>query len=789
MNNIDRFTVLDLLGAGTQGKVYRCKDPRLQREVAIKLLHHPLLHRDATAGELLHEARAMSQFNHQNVVSVYDVGEHNDRPYLVFELVEGRDLGSILKREPPNLAAALKILQGLLEGMAEAHAHDIVHRDLKPSNIILTRNGIPKVTDFGIAAMLRNKPQDGDKLVGTPRYMAPEYIRHGRVMKQTDVWAIGLIAYEMFAGQPAYPGSSIEQLLSDIVSKPVKPLDKIYPDFDSRLQKIIERALEKNPFLRFSDAREMLDALLEYRNASGSTESAANSHSTVQFLLRRIRLKSDFPALAQSISTLNQLSVSELQDTSQLANIIVKDYGLTNKILKVVNSAYYAAFSGTIGTVSRAIVILGVNGVRAIAASLALLEHFGNKPGMEHLRDTLSESLFSALCARDISQEIDPTLGEEALLGTMLRRLGNILVAFYLAEEEQEIRRLVEAAEMNQHRAEIEVLGTTFEHIGRVVAKEWNFPVEIRQCIKPLRELPRKRVTERSEQLHLLTNLADEATGILRQKKSPKAKKQLRKLLDSYGDKLGIEPESMVRSMGNAKGEYMQFKVKFADIPQKQKFIDSLQDTGTLPADDYRVSSETNADGDADVTVDIDATGTIGTHVSGSLDSEQMLTEGMQEVTALLVGEHDSRQLINLVLETLYRGMHFSRIVAGLWDDRNKEIVGVGGLGEDAEKLSGSFRLRCSGPANLFTLALIQNTDVYIKDATKGHVTDHAPAWFGKATNPGSFFVLPLRTGDRTIGMLYAEYDLAYGFDENPNVLHLLQALRNQLILGLQKAA
>lgn len=790
MHTIDRFTILDLLGSGTQGKVYRCRDTKLQREVAIKLMHTPLLHRGAKDQELLNEARAMSQFNHPNVVSVFDVGDYQDRPYLVFELIRGRDLSEILKREPPSQAAALNILQGVLEGVAEAHAHDIVHRDLKPSNIIVTQGGVPKVTDFGISAVLRNPPQAGEKLVGTPRYMAPEYIQHGQVMKQTDVFALGLIAYEIFAGRPAFEGRSVEALLQDIISRPVRPLDSIYPDFDPRLQKLIGRAMEKNPYLRFTDAGEMRDALLEYRKAASTTEVAAESHSTVQFLLRRIRLQNDFPALAQSISTLNQLGVSDLQDTSELANIIVKDYGLTNKILKVVNSAYYAAFSGTIGTISRAIVILGVNGVRSIASSLALLEHFGNKPGMEHLRDMLSESLFSALSARDISQAVDPSLGEEALLATMLRRLGNLLVGFYLPEEEQEVRRLVETEQSEQRRAEIEVLGTTYEHIARVIAKEWNFPVEIRQCIQPLKELPRKRVMERGQRLQLLTNLADEATGILRGKKSDQAKQQLRKLLDNYGGMLGVEPASIIQSLGNAKGEYLQFKVNFADQKQKQQFIESLNPTDGRAAEPFQVTTQVapqnHRNPTRELTVNIDETGTIEAHVSGRLDREQMLTEGMQEVTQMLMNGHESRQLINLVLEILYRGMHFSHIVAGIWNPRSKEIVGAAGMGKDAEKLAGSFRLRTSGPPNLFTLALIQNSDVYIRDATQARVAQKAPPWFGKVTQPGSFFVLPLRTGDKTLGMLYAEYELPYGFDENPKVLHLMQALRNQLVLGLR---
>jgi len=788
MKSIDRFKVIDLLGSGTQGKVYRCKDPKLQREVAIKLLHTPLLKKGPDGNELLHEAQAMSQVHHQNVVSVFDAGDHQGRPYVVFERIEGRDLGNIIKRDPPNLSGALNILQGVLEGMAQAHDQDIVHRDLKPANIILTPTGVPKITDFGIAAMLRDQPVRAEQLVGTPRYMAPEYIRQGKVMKQTDVFALGLVGYELLTGRPAYEGNNVHQLLQDIISKPIKPLDQTLPDIDQRLQKIVERAVEKDPFLRFADAREMLDALLEFLNASSGTEPAANSHSTVQFLLRRIRLKSDFPALAQSISTLNQLSVSEIQDTSQLANIIVKDYGLTNKILKVVNSAYYAAFSGTIGTISRAIVILGVNGVRAIAASLALLEHFGKQPGMEHLRDILSESLYSALCAREISQQVDHTIGEEALLGTMLRRLGGILVAYYLPDEEKEIRRLVDQGEMQSHLAELQVLGTTYEHIARVVAKEWNFPIEIRQCIRTLKEIPKKQTDDKNQRLQMLANLSDDATQILRGPKNAASKKKLERMLGSYAGALGVETQSLIQSIGSAKNEYRAFKVNFADDKAKQKFLDTIDHAATSSADTVNIETQ-RADSTEEVTVNISNTGQITTRVSGGLDREQLLSEGLQEVTRMLVSEHQTRELVNLVLEILYRGMRFSRVIAGIWNGKTKSIVGVAGLGNDAEKLAASFRLRVGGTPNLFSLSLIQNSDVYIKDATQPNVVEKIPDWVLQHGNPGSFFLLPMRADNNTLGLIYAEYELPHGFDENPNVLHLVQALRNQLILGLRQGS
>lgn len=783
VRNIGRFIVSDLLGTGTQGKVYRCRDPKLQREVAIKLLHRPLLQGAGASEELLREARAMSRLNHQNIVSVFDVGEQKGRPYLVFELIEGQTLAALLKKDAPDMAMGLAILDGVVQGIAQAHEEGIVHRDIKPANIILTRTGIPKITDFGIAAVLRGGRERQSRLVGTPRYMAPEYIEKGQVMKQTDVFALGLVAWEILTGRPAYEGGNAEKLLRDIVQRPVQPLDQILPDIDERLQRIIEKALEKDPFLRFADAGEMHEALQEYREASQTVQASGHSHATIQFLLRRMRLKNDFPALAQSISTLNRLADSSDKDSTQLANIIVKDQGLSSKILRVVNSAYYGAFSGTIGTISRAVVILGVNGVRSIAASLSLLEHFGDRSNVGHIKDMLSESLYSGLCAREICKGVDRDLAEEALLGTMLRRLGGILVAYYLPDEEQEIRRLQEVDGLEALEAERQVLGTDYARIGREVAREWNFPVDIRACLEDPGELPRKRVQDRSGRLRLLAHLADEATVTLRQGRSERSLAKMKRLVSDYARVLGVEPLDIVDSIGSAKQEYMDFKVNFVSDKEKVRFVQSLDEEAVGAQDRTQVVVPAGDQGA--LTVSVSDTGTIHTRVAGVLDREQMLSEGLQEVTRMLVGTYRRSELIDVVLEILYRGMGFKRIIAAEWNAHTSELVAVAGVGDEVEELQRNFRLRCKGRPNLLTIAHMQNSDVYIKDATKGGVREKMPPWFDRVKAPGSFFVLPMRTPAGPVGMLYAEYPLAYGFDENPNVLQLLQALRNQLTLGL----
>ncbi|MGD8914206.1 MAG: serine/threonine-protein kinase, partial [Candidatus Thiodiazotropha sp.] len=160
---IGRFQVGKQLGMGNQGTVYLCNDSQLERKVAIKLLNKSM-----EGGSFLDEARAASKLQHANIVSIYEAGEHKHVPYLVFEYAQGELLKDLIHGEPLDVADALLIFQGLLEGMSQAHKAGIVHRDLKPANIIISHDKVPKIMDFGIARLLSEAKGPDQQLIGTP---------------------------------------------------------------------------------------------------------------------------------------------------------------------------------------------------------------------------------------------------------------------------------------------------------------------------------------------------------------------------------------------------------------------------------------------------------------------------------------------------------------------------------------------------------------------------------------------------------------------------------------------
>jgi len=273
-DTIGRFEIRSELGRGSQSVVYLAWDPQLQREVAIKTLHFDGSNAEENA-VLLDEARMVSRLRHPNAVPIYDAGEQDGDLYLVFEYVEGRSLLEALEAEGRMPAPkAANFMRQVLDAVAQAHALGIIHRDLKPSNILIDRQGVPKVMDFGIASRLPEAGRENSReLIGTPAYMAPEYITLHLVSEKMDVFAAGLILLEMITGQRVFQGGGAETLLYRIACEPVTlPREA---GIDDVLGNIILRACALDPAHRFATAAEMRQALDNYLGSALAPPTAA----------------------------------------------------------------------------------------------------------------------------------------------------------------------------------------------------------------------------------------------------------------------------------------------------------------------------------------------------------------------------------------------------------------------------------------------------------------------------------------------------------------------------------
>jgi len=278
---LGRYRILDRLGEGGMGTVYRALDERLEREVAIKVLRDDLLRDDSARRRFRHEARALSRLNHPGIATLFDFDAQDGVDYLVLEFVPGETLAAALASGALPEGRARAIALGIVEALEAAHEQDIVHRDLKPGNVMITPRGRVKVLDFGLAR--RTVGADSTvsltgvpgALMGTLPYMAPEQVAGGTVDPRTDLYALGTVLYEMIAGQPLVSGDSLAVFVHRIVNESPRPLRDLKPGVSEEMARLVERCLEKNPGRRYAGATALARALNELGREPSPPEEVA----------------------------------------------------------------------------------------------------------------------------------------------------------------------------------------------------------------------------------------------------------------------------------------------------------------------------------------------------------------------------------------------------------------------------------------------------------------------------------------------------------------------------------
>lgn len=267
-----RYHLVRKLGKGGMGKVYEAEDEQLERRVAVKVLADPDANQ-STVKRMLREARAAARLKHTHVIQVWDLGKNPDdgMPYIVYELLEGEDLRTLLTRRPRlPVEEVLAIVVPVMAGLMAVHRAEIIHRDLKPENIFLAKTSdgttVPTLIDFGIARLADTGPESKTStnvVVGTPNYMAPEqFTDSSKVDHRADVWAMGVVIYEMLAGRVPFLASNYQELLYKIAHAAPTPLLEVAPKVAPALAVFVHEALEKEPSARFPTMQAFLEALL-----------------------------------------------------------------------------------------------------------------------------------------------------------------------------------------------------------------------------------------------------------------------------------------------------------------------------------------------------------------------------------------------------------------------------------------------------------------------------------------------------------------------------------------------
>lgn len=535
-----------------------------------------------------------------------------------------------------------------------------------------------------------------------------------------------------------------------------------------------------------------------------STETSGKAHqNALDVLLQRMQTESDFPALSEAIGTINRIASSDREGVSDLSNNILKDFALTNKLLKLANAAYYNQVGGgSISTISRAVVILGFDAVRSIALSLILFDNLKNKGHAQLLKEEFIKVLYSAMLAREMANEMQQRDAEEVFIGAMLHNLGRMLALFYFPAEMVVIQQRVETEGITIARASTAVLGMSIESLGIGIAHSWGFPDQLVQSMKKLPDGKIRKPVGSVESLRALAGFSNEVCELVLSTPVMERDKALGKLVARFSDSVPMTEKKLVVLLEKAMQEIAQFaqavnvNLKQSDFArQAAKWAGMLGPPGEVHALDAGATSEAVDALDASV---LQAHAPLrpasskadGTALPRTADvAEAILTAGLQEASNSLVDDNvPVNDVLHMVLEAIYSGMGFAHVLLCIKDGRHNTMCGKFGFGEGVQALAKAFSFSLDSSPDVFLVALQNNADILITDIDDPKIATRVPAWYRKHVTAKTFVVFPVIVRGKPIGMIYADQPHAGEIVIAEKELSLLKSLRNQAVMAIRQS-
>jgi len=801
---VGRFELRSVLGRGAQATVWLGWDPKLQREVAVKVI-------SASAGaeainEWLGEARATSSLAHPGIVPVYEADQDGQAVFLVFERVDGPTLSEKLKGFGPMPAReAAELVREVLDALAFAHARGVVHRDLKPSNILVGSDGRARVMDFGIAAKL-SEAHDG-RIVGTPGYISPEAARGQAPTPAMDVYSAGMMLGQLLLGGPmrpipATPEAALRQVIDqDLVWPAGKAL------VDDKLRTMVMRATSRAPEDRFASATEFRDALAKWLTPADAPPQVGG-HGTLDFLLRRMRLHGDFPALSDSVTRIQRVTASEKESLQALSSEILKDVALTQKLLRLVNTAHFRHVgAGEIATVSRATALIGFAGIRNMALSVVLLEHMKDQTHAQRMK----ELFLQALLTGTLVDQLSPTTREreEAFLGGMMSHLGRMLAEYYFPEEAAQVRQRVTRSGLrdtgadapDEARVAADVLGLSYDDLGQGVAQSWGLPDNLRRMMNmPQEDVPGRLVESAVERMRWRIRASAEMVQILLEGDPAQTDQRVLALGERYSRALDLKPEEFCAALKQARVNLTEMAASLKIEPPAQaksrRLLHAQPEAAPAVAaakagavDATIVSRPLAAPKVPGVEAACDATMILPVPPPSHEQAEAMLSATIADVTTTMASDSFKlNEVLKLILDSIYKGLGFDRLVFCLRDPKTGQLTGRIGLGHGADQMAKRFIVDARGPqpSDLFGAACLKGADTMIADGRSTALGPRLPTWY-RGAPAHSFMLLPMMLKGAPFALIYVDrHSTPLDFGERE--LTLLRTLRNQAVMAFKSA-
>ncbi|MGC8579822.1 MAG: serine/threonine protein kinase [bacterium] len=318
LQKIGRYEIKREIGRGAMGVVYLAHDPIINRQVAVKTIDiaNSLdnVKREELTRRMLTEVRSAGKLNHQNIVTIYDYGE-DILPFVVMEYVEGESLESLRKKKGKiGIKEIYPILKGVADGIDYAHSMGIIHRDIKPDNILITKDAIPKITDFGIARILDTSSTQDSAILGSPSFMSPEQILGGPMNSATDIFSFGVLIYYILAGEKPFYGNTPHAVTYRILNEEPKPPSFYNPSLTAHIDGVLLKTLSKKPEDRYKKAIDVVESLLkaEYKQRDRLEDRMNNLESGKRNILSEISYVVD-PIMEEATTNLRKHVLSKKQ--------------------------------------------------------------------------------------------------------------------------------------------------------------------------------------------------------------------------------------------------------------------------------------------------------------------------------------------------------------------------------------------------------------------------------------------------------------------------------------------
>lgn len=484
--------------------------------------------------------------------------------------------------------------------------------------------------------------------------------------------------------------------------------------------------------------------------------------------------------MSNTINVISHLKHSDDISVSELANTILKDYALTSKILKLVNSAHYGHI-GEVTTISRAIVVLGFDNIKNMALSLIFFDQLQKNKGHAELASLTLKSLYSSILAKKIAEGTNFVNKEEAFICTLFHTLGQVMTAYYLPERYEELVDYSRNKEVPETTAALAVLGVSFEEIGIYIAREWHFPTKIILSMRNIRNSEIVNNANEVDRLCSLSTFSHEIAGIIATDISDKEKEYkfaaLVKTFTSHFGSIGKDLNNLILSA----------MIEMTDYSSALDFYlnDSVFAKQALR---WTISQEIKK-------IETGSLSTINGLINAKKEvtpgTETIFTKGVQDINRAIINNDSLNDTIMIVLETIYSGMKSSGISKVIFFEKDLSQSSMNirlGFGEGIENAKKWFMVPIGEQNDIFNLALLKQNDLVIRDIFSSEISHLLPDWYKtKLSSPIFVIIMPIAINKLPLGLFYLEGDIQGFKNITAGHLNYLKILRDQTILSLKQ--